>query len=136
MSDYIHTTRSCFSDEVSSSYADEFRLMIRNIFQNFLSNEEMKTFHWYLKLPKRLLDDASPSVAILRCLEERNFIKSWREDPTGLRQDLVKAIDRYDLVSKVDELIGICLILRSTHFYSFNNVTFMHTLIFVKRNTL
>ena len=107
MSDCVRNTCSCFSGEVSSSYADEFRLLMRNIFQNVLSNDEVRTFHWYLKLPKRLLEDCTPSVAILQCLEERNFIKNWKEDPTSLKQDLVKAIDRHDLAYKVDELTGI-----------------------------
>lgn len=105
MSDYVSNTSQW--EAGYKAYTDEFRCLMLHIFTDDLSNCEVKSVHWYLNFPKRFLDEPCFSEAVLRCLEERNFLKNWMKNPQSCKWFLDTVLKRMDLGDKVQELAGI-----------------------------
>ncbi len=84
---------------------ESFRLLIKEIVVDEITHEKLNLLHWHLKLPLRLLDDSTPSMAILRSLEERRIMFKWSKEPETLI-DILQQIGRDDLAVKVQEWLG------------------------------
>ncbi len=88
---------------------ENFRLLVKEIIVDKLTPESLNALHWCLQLPRKLLDDVMPSMAILRYLEEREIIFEWSKKPEALIRLLTKNLQREDLAAKVWEWSGTTL---------------------------
>ena len=97
---------ACSDGAPTPSRYTEFRLLMRSIVQDNFSTDELRTFHWRMELPKRVLEESTPSIAILRALEERNIALKWCTDQTQLIQILEETLHRNDLAERVQQWSG------------------------------
>ena len=104
MSDCLHGT--CLDNAPTQPHYAEFRSLLRSIVQDDFSTNELRTLHWKLKLPKKVLEESTLPIAFLRALEERNIALEWCTDPKQLIQILEETFHRNDLAEKVEQWSG------------------------------
>ena len=109
MSDQTKPESDCsyFSNATVTIPPQEFRLLLKDILQWDLSKDELETFQWTLKLPKKLLEETVPPIAIIRYLEEKHHVENWDKDPMELIRILEQALpNRNDLATKIRQWSG------------------------------
>lgn len=107
MSDYDHAS-SCFFNwtRYQQNAQSNFRLLMKEIVMDKLSDEQVNILHWYLKLPARLLGESCVPMAVLRSLEETQIILEWSRNPSSLISILQTVLNRDDLAVHVSKYSG------------------------------
>ena len=115
MSDNLQPTRyaECFLDNTklcksTKTYRHQFRVLVMELFMDYLSMDQIHKFFFVYELPARLKDRGNSMLRteLLTYIDEQ-LLDTWRKTPSEL-QEVLKTLGRSDLSTKVHELVGKC----------------------------